>query len=275
MKIWHLTLATEGRLPLIEGEAAYRAAVMTLARTLGPLLLFCIVDEHLHTVFRCSEQRRPKLRSGVTRAVQALAINPVASSFIRRVERRSHLDWLVRYVVTQVQHHNLSHHPALWTGSCFLDLIGARVVEGLVLPIFSCLPRLGPEDVCAMVGLPRRKLDLAPNQVIREVGVARLAQAAAAARCADPALVGKHAEVVSARQITAQLARAAGIASTEVSWALGVSARSARRLAAARCDDRLLAATRRRLTLELMVSDGQGTSRRPSQRIAGVRVAKS
>jgi hypothetical protein len=36
----------------------------------------------------------------------------------------------VTYLLKQPVKHGLDVHPALWTGSCFLDLIGARLIPG-------------------------------------------------------------------------------------------------------------------------------------------------
>ena len=51
MKLFHLTLAVRGRLVFARNEAERRRSVREIVR-LGAsrLLLFCLVDEHLHTV---------------------------------------------------------------------------------------------------------------------------------------------------------------------------------------------------------------------------------
>ena len=51
MTPWHLTIATDGRYPLFDDEAAVRRAVRVLARAApDDLALFCFVDDHAHFV---------------------------------------------------------------------------------------------------------------------------------------------------------------------------------------------------------------------------------
>jgi len=54
MKYWHLTFSSDGRHPLFPSECLRRAALWAIARVKKcEILLFCIVDDHLHLVIRC------------------------------------------------------------------------------------------------------------------------------------------------------------------------------------------------------------------------------
>jgi REP element-mobilizing transposase RayT len=140
MNIWHLTYASDGRNPLFPDEVACRKAVRVLGRVAGTsTVLFSIVDDHLHLVLWCDRQRRGRLARALVQALRQVAPVPVESARVRAVENRSHMKWLVDYVLSQTIHHGIPSHPALWSGSCFPDLIGARQVPGLDLQLRRAL----------------------------------------------------------------------------------------------------------------------------------------
>jgi hypothetical protein len=175
MALWHLTLASDGRLPLFPTEAERRLGLLALVRVaLHELVLFCIVDDHLHAVLLAALERIGQLRSALSRALG------LAGSSVKQVESRSHMQWLVRYLVTQPAHHKLCDHPALWSGSCFQDLVGARALDGLRLRLAEALPRLRLEELCEMAGLGWRVPVPVDDQAVRAAGAPRLAAAAAA-----------------------------------------------------------------------------------------------
>ena len=64
--------------------------------------------------------------------LQPLAAAPMAPAHVSPVNDRGHLASLVRYVLDQTTHHELQNvaHPALWRGSSFADIVGARIRPG-------------------------------------------------------------------------------------------------------------------------------------------------
>lgn len=249
----HLTFATEGRHVLFADEASRRAAVRALTRVRGVrILLFCVVDDHVHVVFWARPSRQGALKKAFHNVLAPVAQVRVLPGRLRRVNGRSHLWWLVRYLLAQVVKHGLSAHPALWCGSCFLDLIGARWLPSLVLHITDALPRLTRGEVLAAVGLDRMPRPLEDAE-IRGLGARRLVAAAAAAACAEPALRGNRQEVVQARRAAVRLGVAAGMTVSELAWALGASTRTVQRLKHADVEEALIEAVRVRLALEEVV----------------------
>jgi len=184
----------------------------------------------------------------VLRGLRAVATTHVEPARLRGVESRRHLQWLVRYVLGQAGHHDLPGHPALWSGSCFQDLVGARAV--LRLRLGEVLPRLRLRTAYEAVGLPTREIELAGDETVRRCGAGRLVAAAAAAQAVDPALPGRVDAVVRARRAACALAREVGLSTVDLAWALGVSPRAVRRAAVKGADGGLLATVRRRLALE-------------------------
>lgn len=251
MEIWNLTIPAIGRHPLFPTEEARRRAVHALARVAGgSLALFCIVDEHIHLVAVCSRIEAGRLARAVGIALGHRAATRTGPAHFRQVRERRHLETLVGYVLGQPAHHGLPGHPALWTGSACLDLLGARVIPGLDLRLREVLPRLDSRRILEAVGLVG--IDLRPMSLeeIRKGGAFALAAAAGAALAARPDLHGNEDPTVAARVATATLANAAGIPTSEVAAALGIWPRSARRLAGRQSPARVLSAVRRRLTLE-------------------------
>lgn len=254
MPIWHLTIASDGRNPPFPDEASRRAAVRLFARTAGSdLALFCVVDDHVHLVVLGDRTCAGKVARAVALGLRPLSVAPVERARVREVESRAHAEWLVRYVLTQVCHHGVVEHPALRTGSCFQDLVGARALPGLHLRLAAALPRLAQDLPAQAVGLGGRTLAPADDDALRAAGGARLVSAAASFRAVDPALAGKAAAVVEARRAVAQLAREAGIANSEVAWALKLTPRAARRLTAPPAPATLLRAVRVRHALVELV----------------------
>ncbi len=141
MHIWHLTYASDGRNPLFPDEVACRKAVRVLGRVAGTsTVLFNIVDDHLHLVLWCDRQRRGRLARALVQALRQVATVPVESARVRAVENRAHMKWLVDYLLSQTIHRGIPAHTALWSGSCFPDLIGARWVPRMELQLRKALP---------------------------------------------------------------------------------------------------------------------------------------
>lgn len=250
MSLWHLTWSSRGRLRLLPDESGQRAAVRTLLRLGGDgLLLFSIVDDHVHAVVEADSgaQVARSLRMGLQPLTQA----PVDPAHVRPVEDRGHLSWLVRYLLRQVDKHGLAEHPALWSGSCFQDLVGTRaVLPELAARLAGQLPRLRQRDLFELVGLDPAPLEPATADQLRAAGAARLVAASAFTLAVGPDLSGRDVPTVAARRLAASLSQLAGTPNSELAWALGCSDRTARRLLSQPAPDAHVLAARRRVALE-------------------------
>jgi len=261
MAVWHLTLESKGRQHLFPAEESLRAAVRALAAAAGgETLLFCVVDDHVHVVVCCDRARAGRLAQAVSTTLRPLATVPTKRlADIAPVEDRRHMERLVGYLVKQPPHHNLPVHPALWTGSCFPDLIGARAIRALGQPLLKFLPRFRLTEVMEYVGLEPRLPEPASDAAIRAAGATRLVSAVNAALALPDGGAGNRWEVVLARVVTSALASTAGIATGETAAALGKTMRCVQRRALdTRIDDTVLKAVRTRLTLEDAVARALG-----------------
>ncbi len=252
---WHLTFATKGRQVPFPDETRRRLAIHQLVAVAGDeLVLFCLVDDHFHVVVLCTRRRAGIIARALARTLAPIAVAPLRLGDNRPVETRSHVTWLVRYLLEQVLHHKIQGtHPALWTGSCFQDLVGARVIGGCRLRLWDVLPRLPLSTVCRYVQLSPDEIAPIGDQRLRAAGVARLAAAASAALAVPPDLRGKEPAVMLGKRAVSQLSRAAGIPRTEVAWALGVTVRTVTRLFDPLVEPAVMRAVRIRLTLEDVV----------------------
>jgi len=261
--MWHLTFEAKGRETFFRTEESLRAAVRALAAVAGEkTVLFCIVDDHVHLVVRCDRTAAGRLAQSISVSLQRLTdVGIKAGTYIGPVESRAHLFRLVGYLLTQPPHHGLSVHPALWTGSCFQDLVGARVVGILGQPLASFFPRFQLSSVMETVGLGSRLPAPADDGSVRAAGAVRLAAAACAALSVGPPLVGRSDLVVRARTACAVLTSRTGMATRETASALHLTMRATQRLALSAPDEQVLLAIRRRLALEDAVGLQGGTER--------------
>jgi len=259
-QLWHLTFEAEGRRTLYESEATLRLAVRRLAEVAGArVVLFCIVDDHIHVVVRCTREEAAHLVQTINLALRSLAAVPIKrNADVKPVTSRSHLTNLVRYVVSQPPHHKLPVHPALWAGSCFPDLIGARAIGALGQPLPPLLPRVPIEHIMAFADLPPRRLAPADNARLRAAGAFRIASSALAALAVPPGATHRIRALTHARAATAQLAAAVGIPTSETASALGVSCTTVRELQAYSLEATVLSATRLRIALEDAVGEALG-----------------
>lgn len=265
----HLTFSSVGRLVLFPDEARRRLAVRAVVRIAADrLVLFCVVDDHTHVVIVCEVGRERTVAGAIVRGLRALAAAPIASPHVQVVERRAHLSWLVPYSIDQTEHHGIEGHPALWSGSCFQDLVGARVIGATDARIRTALPRLSRSDFFRMAGLP--ELSPAADELVRRVGAARIVDASAAAVAADPSMRGIRADVVRARRASAQLGTSVGLSSAEMAWALGITARGVRKLAHEPCDAGAVSAARMQIAIAHAVGNERAGSRDTSR--AGVSI---
>lgn len=263
MKTWHLRFSSDGRRPLFDDEARRRAAVRLIYRHAGPwLVLFRVADDKVHVVVYCSAERSQKLKRAVLLGLRPLAETAFEPAFIKPVDTRPHLKWLLDDLLDEDAHHDRTVHPALWSGSCFADLVGARVVDRQQLGIYQRLPRTRPANIWRAVGLPASGVAPVSNRRLRELGIGAISLSAAAASCCDPALLGRATQVVDARAATVQLARGAGFPMAEIWRVLGGSRQGLYGLAARPIDGSLLRAVRMRLAIDQRVLEQANGGRR-------------
>jgi hypothetical protein len=250
MSLWQFRWSSEGRGTFFPSERERRRAVRALARVGGPgLLIFSLVDDHIHVVVEVEKSVRLRAR-GICLALFSEPAFPVGEFWMRPVDGRSHLFNTVRYYLRQTGHHRIAVHPALWTGSCFPDLVGARRLPGFSKRLGEYLPRMSRMELLEAAGLGGVDLKPADDGVIRHIGACRLAEATSASLALDPKLEGREADVVLARAAVCRLANGAGLARSEVVHALGIPLRSAQRLAHFPVPEDVLAAVRLRSSLE-------------------------
>ena len=253
MGCWHLSFPAKGRYPPFPNEHSRRAAVRKLVRVAGKeMALFCIVDDHLHIVVWCCSHRRAVLIGrSIVRATHPLTAAQLCPPHVKPVETRAHLERLVRYHLEQVVHHGLQGaDPALWSGSCFQDMVGARAIDGLELRIAQVLPRFRLQQAFEYVGLPPVPLVALDDRTVRAAGATRIVHAAASALAVGDALAGRHAPVVLAKRAAVQTGTWVGISTAEMAWALRTTTQTIRRLKMPPIKPRVLRAVRLRLALE-------------------------
>jgi hypothetical protein len=240
-------------MPLFPNEEGRRAAVRTLARIVGSLVVvFCFVDDHAHVVI--STKRFPAVAARSLRsALDCISAAPLAPPHLKAVEDRAHLRNLVGYLLRQTDHHGLREHPATWSGSSFQDLVGARVIPEMSTRLGQLLPRFSMVDALGIVGIDEAPAPL-ENDEVRALGARRIVDAAAAAHAAPTSLTGRPPPVVAARRTAAHLAEACGVSRGEMQWALAVTDRSLRRIRGKAPSSAAIRATRIRLALEEIVA---------------------
>lgn len=257
MATWHLTWASDGRTALFPKEPARLAAIRALARVAGDwTTLFAIVDDHVHLVVSAERKVAGRVARNGLVALRKLAAGPLDPAHIRAVETRAHMQWLVTYLLEQPKKHGLPAHPALWSGSCFPDLVGARAVPGFSLQtrLAEAIPRFRLREAHAAVGLEKTELTPVDGDRIRRLGADRLARAAAATLAEPFPLQGKRAPTSLARAAACHLGRGAGIPTSELTHVLAISPQAALRLAGKNVDSGLLEAVALRLALEEAVA---------------------
>ncbi len=232
-------------------EAERRALVRGLARVgAGRLLLFCLVDDHLHAVVRAAQAGL--LAEGLHRVLRCRRSDlKFKRPHLEPVETRAYVRNLIRYVLRQPESHNLGVESALWTGSCFLDLVGARLLPGFdSAALRSELPPLRMRELFTIVGLAAAPLRPSSDEAFARAGAARLVDLAASVHALGPTLNGRSNVVCNARALAALTTRHAGLPSQVVVRFLGVSQRTVQRLAERAVDPQALLALRLRLALE-------------------------
>lgn len=254
--MWQIIISTVGRRPMFRDEATRRRAVRTAARVLGArLVLFSFADDHLHADILAQTERDAGTQKGaLLRALAHVAAVRLEGKPPRRVESRAHLERHVRYFVRQPEHHGLRVHPALWSGSAFADLVGARVVPGMELQLFQQLPRWTTQAVLAEADI-QNPIPPAERELVNALGPGRLATATASAACLGPVISGRTAATVDARRVIARLGTWAGMRPRALREAMSTSRQTFSRINAAPSSPTLARATLVQLNLEEAVRD--------------------
>jgi hypothetical protein len=248
-KLYQLGLTSRTRLPLFPDAARQRQAVVRLAAALGGKLVAFGLFAHGHLGALEDEARIGLLRRTVRSVLQPIAALPIEPVWCEVVDSRKHLRSLLRYWICQLEHHGLPGHPALWDGSCFLDLVGARRVPGLVLRCRELLPEVRVSELLSLVGLPATAVHPLDDARVRALGLPRIASAAAAALGLS-SLDGKTAASMAGKRLVMQMANTVELAAREARGVLGVCRSTGRRLASSLHDAELHRAVRTRLAIE-------------------------
>jgi len=254
MQLWHVTWSSEGRLPLFPDEALRRRAVRKLAEVAGgALVVFCLVDEHVHVALVGDETVSRRRVRAITRSLRVLSAVPLDAARIRPIEGRNHMETVLDYCLRQPAKHGLPCHPALWSGGCLPDLVGARLVPRLTLGVQVALPRFEPRNAFASVGLPGRPLTLPGPAELRALGLGDLLAAATAALCVDPLPRTDWPGDVLARRAFVHLAREGSHPTASIAAVLGCGDRGVRGLAHGALPETARRAVLARLALEARV----------------------
>lgn len=246
-----MTVSTVGRLALARNEPERRALVRAFARAgRERLLAFGLADDHAHAAI---SGERPRMVARDLRRSLAV-VRPdlqLDAPHLKLVDTRRYLRWLLTYLLVQPAKHGLDGHPALWTGSCFQDLVGARLLTGFsVAPLRAELPRLRLRSLFSDVGLKEVLLRPAPDDLLRRAGAGRLADLAAGVYATGPELVGRSSLVVAARTLASAVGVQLGFSRAHLAPFLGATPQTIGRLASRRIEPAAERALRLRFGLE-------------------------
>ncbi len=251
MQLVHLTYASTDRSSLFPSVELRRRALHTLARVVGTqLVLFSIVDDHLHVVAFVDDRGGAVLAGRLHLALRRVTAVELSRAHIKPVSGRRHLQSILRYLLVQPEHHGLSASPQRWEGSCLPDLISARVLPGTAVraQLREALPRAKDAELLAMVGLIPDHVEPASLEEVRDLGAVALVGACQRATAA-PAPWGRSHPAVHARAAAIRIGQAAGFSSTELARACRVTPRAARYRGRVAIPDDICWAARRQLRL--------------------------
>lgn len=222
---WQLILRRVDDAVLVPGVAQARRFSSLVCR-LGaglPLLAFQAAGGHAHVVVLSDRPTAGELARRLNLGLgQSLGHRGALEAVrLRPVHDQAHARNLVRYVLDQRRHHDLTPDP-FHEASALPDLLGLRLAGAW----------MRDQHVQRMPELPRRALIELLSQdpwTVERFDPACLAQAAAAALPVE-ALVGRPPLVVAARAAAVQVARGR-LRSAEVAAALSCPLRTVQRLA--------------------------------------------
>lgn len=252
--VHELTFATANVAPLASTEADRRACIRALARCLDAdgrpgAIGFALRGDRLRLLVTDDAGRVGRLRGAIFRSIGHVVRPRLAPPDVRRLDHRAHIVGVLRHYVAPRDGEGFGVPPALASGSCLPDLVGARCVPGLRLVTAQVLPRLRQRELFDWLELGR-PVTPATDQVVGAVGATRLVEAAGFAVAAATVAGANTPERVAARRAVVAIAGRAGIGTGEVARALGATPRSVRRLAGASPDPPIERAVRMRIALE-------------------------
>jgi hypothetical protein len=230
--------------------------------TKDDVVSYSLVDDHLHLIVLCVIARVALLSRAILLAVRPLAMEDVRPAHRRPVWGRKDLMRLLKYHLEQPVKHKTGAHPALWEGSFFQDLVGARNLATVSVKLRRTIPRFKKRYAYQIVGLPVEETDAetgrktnkvitpAPDEVVFEAGACRLVRATGVSLLVGPDFTSKRPMDLLAKRVVAQLGSLAGIPTAELAYALKTTPGSVRRLRDPHVDDAWTKAVRVRLALE-------------------------
>lgn len=254
----HIMISTDGDLAMARDETERRQLVRAVVGVAaGRLAVFNLVDQHLHLLARSDWPAR--LADSVRRVLRSrlggLELRPPN---VKPIRSRDHLLNCVGYILRQTDRHEIGgSNPALWTGSAFLDIVGARILYGFDLAVLvQEVPRLKKRELYEQVGLEPVELVPASDADLLRAGPARIAELAASVFAASPTYAGRRDETVKARALAAHVADGLDIATAEIARFIGVAPRAVRYLEDRHRALQIVAvrALRLRLALEMRVA---------------------
>lgn len=248
--LYHVTIAVKGRFQAFLDEAGLRRAARTVARIAGErLLAWALPGNHCHFILTGTRPEVGCLVRDLRLAFRGLGVVLVDPHY-REIGDSTDLEYVVGYQLRQARKHQSCARPALFSGCCFVDLVGARILDGWDAGrLFAYLPHYTPErhlHHVGAVGLPRPLGDAE----LRAVGAVKIGEAAAAALAGPWPLAGNSSVEVAARRAAAALCESVGISRRDVAYALGVTSQGVGKLVGAPRNPRLESAVRVRLGLE-------------------------
>jgi REP element-mobilizing transposase RayT len=258
IQLWHLTFSSANQYPLVPDETLRRKVVHKLVKKSGQeMVLYCVVDNHIHLVVACDRKRVGAIKMALHKSLGALVVQEMLPAHLRSVGSQSHLRWLVRYLLLQVIHHELEEHPALWSGSCFQDLVGARYIKGAInlrQRLEAHLPRYHWKNYYEIIGLPLQEIEPASIVEVQNSGFSRLVEAASVSLATEPSLKGKFEQAILAKRSVAQIGKVVGFSIAQMARTLKAPERTIRHMCAQPVEKDAKAAICTRLALENTVA---------------------
>jgi hypothetical protein len=254
MPSFHVTISERRRRTIAGDETARREVVREIATTAGERLLsFGLPDDHVHVVLRTRAigYAARDLHALIDRLRPGLELN---APHIEPIEDPEHLGNVLRDHLRQPSHHRMDVHQASYAGSCFPDLVGARLLPHFEpTRLLEELPGFRLRDLFPIVDLEPEPLVEATNHALRRVGVARLADLVASVFALPDGLRGATRDSTRARKLAAWVARRVGLRLSDLGEVLGITRQAASQLSRGRVAKREVVALRRRLALEEVV----------------------
>ncbi len=230
MRTWHMTFVDALRSTFFPGEHALLTALRALSRVAGRrTVMFSVVDDHIHLLLMASEGEHRRLGRACLLAFRSISQVPIQPPHVRPVEGRAHMTNLVKYLLLQPRKHGLAVHPALWSGSCFTDLVGGRLLPGLELCILDAHPRFRRRDATDALDLPWSSCQPAQPELLYQWGATSLYRAALAALALPPDQSGKGRLLTRARRAAIHLGRGVGLTNQQLAHATKLPLRSVQR----------------------------------------------